>query len=222
ALLPVERIAAQVRRINPRASIHCDYVQGFMKHPFDVRAVDTASVSAHKIHGPKGMGALYVRRGLHLENTLFGGLQERSLRPGTENVAYAAGFAQAVRGCGSASAALARVKPLNARLRERVASLPGAILNSPPSASPYILNFSLPGYKSETMLRFLASKGVYVSSASACGRGEKSRTLLSMGLPDARVDAALRVSFSGDSAAADVDALCAALEEGLRTIARIN
>ncbi|MEA5050831.1 MAG: cysteine desulfurase family protein [Oscillospiraceae bacterium] len=220
AMLPVERIAAQVRRINARTAIHCDDVQGFMKHPLDVRALDTVSVSAHKIHGPKGMGALYVRRGLHVENTLFGGLQERGLRPGTENVAYAAGFAEAVRGCPDMRAALARISALSARLRAKVSALPGAVLNSPAGASPYILNFSLPGYKSETMLRFLASRGVYVSSASACGRGEKSRTLLAMGLPDERVDAALRVSFCAESGEEDVDALCAGLEEALRTLAK--
>lgn len=217
AMLDTAYLAARVHEINKRTAFHCDNVQGFMKHPLALAGgPDTVSISAHKIHGPKGIGALYVREGFHLENTLFGGKQERGLRPGTENLAYAAGFVQAVREHGAEEN---DVRELCDMLRDGLSKLGGAIINSPLSASPYILNFSLIGYRSETLLHFLAQKGIYVSSGSACSRGERSHTLTAMGLSDARCDSAVRVSFSSNTPQ-DVkqllDALAAAQKELVR------
>lgn len=214
ALADVAALAAQVKEINKRTAFHCDHIQGFLKHPLPLGGViDTVSVSGHKVHAPKGIGALYVRRGFHLEKVIFGGGQERGLRSGTENVAGAAAFAAAIGHFGPMQDHHAHVSGLNARLRAGVAALPGAVIHSPGGASPYILSFSLPGFRSETILHFLEERGIYVSSGSACGRGARSHTLAAMGLPEALLDSAVRVSFCPGNTAQEVDALCRALGE---------
>ncbi len=222
-VLDVASIARQVKQINKRTAVHCDNVQGFLKHPalqLDT-GVDTMAVSAHKLHGPKGIGALYVRKGLHINNCLYGGLQERGLRPGTENVAYAVGFAKAVElAAAHRAAAFTRLRALNDRLREQIGALDAVRINSPGDNSPYIFNFSMSGYRSETLLHFLEAREIYVSSGSACSKGEKSHTLSAMGLPQAAIDSAVRVSFSDETTASDIDALVAALADAQRTLVR--
>ena len=191
------RLAEEVKKINRRTAFHCDAVQSFGKHETVLNgAIDTLSVSAHKIHGPKGIGCLYVRKGFNMENVFFGGGQERGLRSGTENIAYAAGFAQAVSELGNLNKQSERIGAVNQLLRKEIEATGAAVFNSPDDASPYILNFSLPGFRSETLLHFMEEHGVLVSSGSACGKGEKSHTLTAMGLPDGIVDSAVRVSFS--------------------------
>lgn len=220
-VLDVERIAGRVKAANRRTAVHCDNVQGFLKHPA-LRlgeGIDTMAVSAHKIHGPKGIGALYVRRGHNLENVLHGGLQERALRPGTENLAYAVGFAKAVELARPHCAGqFERLRRLNAMLREAAAALPGVRINSPQDGSPYIFNLSLIGYRSETLLHFLEQKEIYVSSGSACSKGEKSHTLSAMALPRGVIDGALRVSFSDETTEQEVQALAEALAEAQKIL----
>lgn len=168
------------------------------------------------------MGALYVRRGYNLAPVFLGGGQEQKRRPGTENVAYIAAMARAIERMLADGGRAGRIAALNKTLRDALAGMPGIVLNSPVDALPELVNFSVEGVKSETMLHFLESRDVYVSSGSACSRGEASHTLTAMGLPKSRVDTALRVSFSGESTPEDVRALLDALAEGMRTLAKIR
>ncbi|MBQ4000668.1 MAG: cysteine desulfurase [Oscillospiraceae bacterium] len=199
------RLAEEVKKINRRTAFHCDAVQAFGKHETVLNgSIDTLSVSAHKIHGPKGIGCLYVRKGFNLENVMFGGGQERGLRSGTENIAYAVGFAKAVSELGNIRKQNDKVTGINSVLRKKLEDSGAAVFNSPDDASPYILNFSLPGFRSETLLHFMEEHGVLVSSGSACGKGEKSHTLTAMNLPDSLIDSAVRVSFSSTTTEEEV------------------
>lgn len=223
AMLDVAAVAARVKEINRRTAVHCDAVQCLMKHPLKLDgAIDTAAVSAHKIHGPKGIGALYVRKGLHMDPVLHGGGQERGLRSGTENVAYAAGFAKAVEAMPEKTKALEYTAQLNQLLRQALQDIPGSAIHSPDKASPYILNFSVPGYKSETVLHFLEERKIYVSSGSACGRGQRSQTLMAMGLPERLVDSAIRISFCADNKQSDITSLIEALKDAQNSLMRSN
>jgi cysteine desulfurase len=136
-------------------------------------------------------------------------------------VAGAAGFAAAVESAGDRRANLARAAALNRGLRERLGAMEGVAVNSPGDASPYILNISLEGCGSEAALHFLEGRGIYVSGGSACGGGKRSHTLEAMGLPDAVIESALRISFSDDSSKADVDGLCDGLSAALAGLARV-
>ena len=214
-------LAAEVKKINRRTAFHCDAVQAFGKHLTVLDgSIDTMSVSAHKIHGPKGIGALYVRKGFNLENVFFGGGQERGLRSGTENIAFAAGFAQAVRELEPVRSGLEKTGRIRDILKNRILETGAAVINSPEGSSPYILNFSLPGFRSETVLHFMEQNGVMVSSGSACGKGEKSHTLTAMKLSDELVDSAVRVSFSSTSTEEEAETAAAVFERAINTLQR--
>ena len=222
ALFPVEEAAALIRRKNPETLIHWDGVQAFGKLPLKAARmeVDLLSVSGHKIQGPKGSGALYVRRGVRVLPLIYGGGQERGIRSGTEGLpALVAMGAACQRLQGQLPALWKRTAGLRDSLLERLEGIPQVRVNSPADASPYILNFSVPGYRSENMLHFLESRGVFVSSGSACSKGAVSPVLTSMGLPPAVVDSALRVSLIYDTQPEDLDQLLSALQEGIATVA---
>ena len=214
-VLPVAETARAIRAARCPALLHCDAVQGFLKVPFTPEGlgVDTLAVSGHKVHAPKGIGALYIRRGLRLPPLIRGGGQEEGLRSGTEPTAQTAAFAAAVEaGRASLERDLAHMRELKdyaARtLREQV---PGLELIGAGTA-PHILPVTLPGYKSEVVLRFLSDRGIYVSSGSACHKGKPSHVYAALKLPKSDLDGALRVSFSYDTTQQDVDALA----DGLR------
>ncbi|MEG0750415.1 MAG: cysteine desulfurase family protein [Oscillospiraceae bacterium] len=220
AKLDVSAIAREVKSKNHRTAVHCDNVQGFAKHQLSLDGgIDTASASAHKLHGPKGIGALYIRGGFNLDNVLFGGHQERGMRPGTENVPYAAGFAAALE---EAKLSETDVAMLRARLAAGLANIDNVVLNSPADGSEYIVNFSLKGCPSEPLLRWFSGREIYVSGGSACTKGERSRTLAVMGLDDSIIDSAVRVSFSTDNTADDVDALLALVPEAQKEFSRVR
>ena len=221
ALTDTALLAKKVKEINRRTAFHCDAVQSFMKHTTALDgSIDSMSVSGHKIHGPKGIGVLYLRKGFSLEKTQFGGGQEKGMRSGTENVAYIAGMAKAVEVIGPVRKNLEHVGICRNILWDSIRNLPEVRLNSPESASPYILNISVLGYRSETMLHFLESEGVFVSSGSACSKGEKSHTLEAMCLDDDRVDSALRFSLSAETTEDDVKTAAEALKKGIKTLER--
>ena len=215
-VLPVAETARAIRAARCPALIHCDAVQGFLKVPFTPEGlgVDTLAVSGHKVHAPKGIGALYIRRGLRLPPLIRGGGQEKGLRSGTEPTAQTAAFAAAVEaGRASLERDLAHMRELKdyaARtLREQV---PGLELIGAGTA-PHILPVTLPGYKSEVVLRFLSDRGIYVSSGSACHKGKPSHVYAALKLPKPQLDGILRISFSYDTAREDVDALVQGLKE---------
>lgn len=218
--LPIPEIVKLRNEYAPNALVHTDAVQAFGKIDVPVHewGVDLASLSAHKIGGPKGIGALFVKRGTNMFTTAFGGGQERGLRSGTEPVYLAAGFAEAVRFAFSdRQAEEMRVRGLWDRLHMRVnAEIPDAVVNSREDGSPYLFNFSVPGMKNQVALRYLSDHGVYVSKASACEsnintvpvgtwRHKHPLSLQAAGIPLAMGKRTLRVSFGYDSCEDDVD-----------------
>ena len=222
---------SMVRELCPAAVTHTDAVQGYFKlrmTPASVGA-DLMTVSAHKIHGPKGVGALYVDSAILKRRALIpvieGGGQEEGLRSGTENVIGIAGFGQAAKdGYGHLAANLSHLRGLREETVKRL-SLMGLHINEPAgTVAPHIVSVTLPAVKSETMLHYLSAKGIYVSSGSACSSHSHrvSRVLTAFGLNDFDADCTLRISFSEYNTGEDVDALCAALDAGLSELVRIR
>ena len=221
----VERLAAEVKRRNSRTLVHVDGVQAWMRVPIRLANIDTLSVSGHKIHAPKGIGALYLSDHIvqAFQPPYLGGEQEREIRPGTENLPYAMGMAAAAtRLAKTMKSRDAAVRALNQRLREGLKVFPEVEINSPAGAVPEVLNFSEHCIKSETMLAWLAEEQIYVSSASACGRGLPSHTLAAMGKDPLAIDTAIRVSFCGDNTPEDVDAFLDRFEDGMKHLQKIR
>lgn len=230
AVYPVSEVFAAAKAGNSECICHCDAVQGFMKLPFTAKSLgaDLITVSAHKIHGPKGVGALYVAPRILSARALVpvygGGGQEFGLRSGTENVIGIVGFAAAVKAAmprrGEAAAQLAALSErLIAGLEQSEISC-----NLPAKRASHILNITLPDIKSETMLHFLSQKGIAVSAGSACSSHAKapSATLLAFGLTPDEADHSLRISLSADNTAEEIDTLLAALREGAAHLIRVH
>ncbi len=205
----------------PNALFHCDAVQGFGKIPISCKrlGVDTLSVSGHKIHAPKGVGALFVKKGVRLPPLLCGGGQESGLRSSTEATSLIAGFALAAKSASeNIPQNLAHAHSLNRLLKSELEKLPQVEINSPDDALAYIVNISAGKVRSEIMLHYLESHGIYVSSGSACSKGAVSRTLSTYGLPPSRIDSALRISFSKHNTEEDILTFVAKLSDGLSNI----
>lgn len=222
-ILPVEKAFSMIKKKYPQVITHCDCVQGFMKIPVKAKKLnaDMISLSGHKIYAPKGIGALYVKKGLRLPPLTFGGGQERGMRPGTEAVPNIAAFAKA---CEIRMAHFdedyAHVQELADYLKQQVsAELPDAVINGAGDI-PHVVNLSMPGCKSEVMLHVLEGDEVYISSGSACSKGKQSGVLKALGLPKARTDSALRVSFAPFNTREDVDAFVAAVKKGAKMFRR--
>ena len=222
SILPVEAAADAIEEKKAPALLHIDAVQAFGKLPLRVRELraDLMSVSAHKIHGPKGIGALFVRKGVHIEPLTYGGGQEKDMRPGTESMPLIAAFGAAVKALPNTETELAAMQELNAFLRSELAKLDGVTINSPDDALPYILNFSAGGVRAETMLHFLSERGIYVSSGSACSKGRASHVLTAMGLPRERIASSLRLSFCRFNTKTEAQAFAGALADGLASITK--
>jgi len=222
ARFPLENAVCGIRRVAPRAHIHCDAVQAAGKLPLYAERwnVDSMSVSAHKLHGPKGVGALYIRRGARVLPRQFGGKQEGGLRPGTEAVPLIAAFGAAVGELPPPHRQMEHYDRLRRRLLERLDGVEGIRFHLPRFGVPYIIHLSAPGLKSETMLHYLAQKDIYVSSGSACSKGAKSPVLTALGLPAAEIDSALRVSLYRDNTEEDIDRFAEVLLEAMTTLAR--
>ena len=222
-ILPVKEFGKLLRKKSPNALFHIDAVQGLARIPIKPRLwnADLLSVSGHKIGAPKGIGALYIRKGVHIAPLLYGGGQERGLRPGTEPLPNIAAFGTACRlraSCIEQNAA--RVAELADYLETRIAQrFPWAVQNGSPDL-PYVRNYSFPGCKSEVLLRVLEMHEVYISSGSACNKGRASHVLAAMKLPHERIDSALRISFSPSNTEADIDALLDAVAEGAQRLKR--
>lgn len=222
AVQDVAAAAALIKEKGAPALLHCDAVQAFGKLPVEPRklGVDLLTVSAHKLHGPKGVGAIYIRKGVNLPARVLGGGQEKGMRPGTEPTQLIAGFAAAVKALPDTAQTLSRVGSLNARLREGLSQIAGVSINSPDDALPYVLNFSVAGIRSEVLLRALSADGIYVSAGSACSKGKRSHVLLAQGLSPERIDSAVRVSFSRFSVEGEVDRLLESLKRASASLKR--
>lgn len=214
SILPVAELKKIIRQKNAPALLHVDCVQALGKLEIDtgLLSADLLSFSAHKLHGIKGAGALYIRKGLRLPAFLLGGGQEKGLRSGTEAVPAIAAFGAAVEALPPVNRGLAAVKELRDACIAGLGRFQNVVINSPEDALPYILNVSFVGYRSETILHYLEQFGICVSSGSACSKGKGSYVLREMGLPQSRVDSALRLSFSRENTLEEIKVFLQALE----------
>ena len=225
AVNDIAAVSRAVKERAPRALLHTDAVQAFMKLPFSPSAlgVDLLSISGHKVHAPKGIGALYIRSGLNLPPYIMGGAQEFGRRAGTEPVPQIAAFAAAVEAAAKEMPEYTRrFAELRAHAIERLCTENEGLVVLGGGAS-HILSISLPGYRSETLMNFLEGRGIYVSKSSACKKGGRSHVLEAMKLRSDVIDGALRISFSRFTQLGEIDALCDALRDaraGLRTSVR--
>ncbi|MHC4971093.1 MAG: cysteine desulfurase family protein [Planctomycetota bacterium] len=210
AILPVKEIAARARAVG--AVVHTDAVQACGKIPVDVEdlAVDLLTLSAHKMHGPKGVGALYVRRGARIDPLFFGGEHERGLRAGTENVAAIVGLGAAAERAAAEGDAR---RELWSHLHERCvsqlrAALPNAMIHTPEAAVPNTVCVTFPDVEGEAVLLALDLEGIAVATGSACSSGaaEPSHVLQAMGLTREQAERSIRISFHAQSCAEDVAA----------------
>lgn len=224
-IFPVHKIKEIIANKKSPALLHSDAVQGYGKMKFTAAGlgVDLLSISAHKIHGPKGIGALFVKRGTAMFSINLGGGQERGLRSGTEGAPLIAGFGEAVKiTFSNLEKNINHMKNLRAYCLDKIEKhLPGAVINSPASGAPHIINISLPGLKNRDVLQFLDSKGIYISSAAACKSNHRRgpSVLESFGLSRELAGSALRISFSHLNKKNDVDALISSVTEYCRQYA---
>jgi len=199
--------------ICPKALLHVDGVQAFCKIDLPMDIIDLMSLSAHKLGGLKGSGALYVREGLQLQPLIYGGNQESGLRSGTEAMPQIAAFAAAAA---ERAANFKENREKMCALRDKLimeAEKMGCRINTPADSAPHIVNLSPCVGRSEVYIRVLSDRGIYVSGGSACGRGKKSHVLTAMRVSGKNADAALRVSLCPETTESDVDAFLSALAD---------
>lgn len=219
---PVKFISNVISKSGSPALLHCDAVQAYGKINIKPQklGVDLMSISSHKIHGPKGIGALYIRKGARIVPLHYGGEQEKKIRPGTESLPLICAFGEAVKALPNIDEEYEYIKNLWNYCKEKVSEIPNVYINSPDGVLPYILNISAVGVRSETMLHYLAESGIYVSSGSACAKGKKSHVLTAMGLTSERIDSAIRISFSRFNIKEDIDIFADKLSEGMKNLAK--
>ena len=221
----LDRIAAKVRALAPNAIIHSDGVQAFMKMRTGKLPVDLYSVSAHKLHAPKGVGFLYVKNGVRFAGGQIGGGQERNLRSGTTNVPGILGFDTALRAYHTNETAWhAQMLRVKTRLYRNLSTLPDVLLNGPSveTGAPHILNCSFLGVRGEVLMHALEHCGVLVSTGSACSSKKqgKNRILNAVGITGARQEGAIRFSFSPFNTEEEADIAANAIEGQLRILRR--
>lgn len=219
ALTDIPAVARVLKAANSPALLHTDAIQGYMKVPLDVKALGAhiVTVSGHKIHAPKGVGAQYVRAGLRLPPLILGGGQENARRSGTENMPGILALAAAVEAYKADKDAPARMAALRRRVIDTLSpALPDMRVLG--GGAPHILCLSLPGYRSEVLLNYLDGLGICVSKGSACKRGARSHVLQAMGLPARVIDGAIRISFGRFNTDQDADALCDGLIRASSTL----
>ena len=224
SIQPVEFAKRAVVHSGANALIHCDAVQAFGKvqlKPYNM-GVDLMTVSSHKIHGPKGAGALFVKKGTKLVQHSFGGLQENKIRPGTEPLPAIAGFGAAAAAIPDYSESLKYVTDLRNYMVAKLRTIEGVRINSPKNALPYITNIYVEGIPSEVMLNYLSGLGICVSSGSACSKGHKSRVLKAMNLSDDVINTALRISLSVFTTKEEIDYLIGGIASARKTMRRLK
>ncbi len=222
AVMPIADIRRVLNRADSKAVLHSDCVQSYGKLPLSPRELgaDIVTVSGHKIHAPKGVGAVYIRSGCRILPLINGGEQEKGLRAGTEPTVLIDGFAAALKAMNTSKAELERITVLRDKTVAGLREIDGAIINSPENALPYIINFSVSGIRSEVLMHWLEAKGIYVSSGSACAKGEPSHVLAAMGIGRQTADSAIRASMSHFTVESDCDALVNAVREGAAKLTR--
>ncbi|MBE6915548.1 MAG: cysteine desulfurase [Ruminococcaceae bacterium] len=202
SVLPIGEIAKAVHRKNPQTLVHTDAVQAFCKLPVSVKKwdVDLLTVSGHKIHAPKGVGALFIRKGVRIAPYILGGGQENGMRSGTEAT-------PGICALGVASEQMEDTSACKAYLCEKLSEIPGVKILAKTDA-PHIVSVAIEGYPSEVAMRLLEEEEIYVSSGSACSRGHRSHVLEAMGVSSKLIDSAIRISLSSETTNDEIDRVC--------------
>ncbi|MGA1845643.1 cysteine desulfurase family protein [Deferribacter abyssi] len=219
ALNPIERIAEQIKKYDKDILVMTDIVQWFGKLEINLENVDFATFSGHKIGGLRGCAGLYVKNKEKLHSVIEGGGHEFGIRSGTENIIGAYSLAEA--------AVISRKKYMEnwgylMKLKEILVHFckeNGFLINSPEESIPYIFNFSTGRIPSEVLINYLSSKGIFVSSGSACNKGKSSSVLKTMGFSDIVVNSSIRVSLHPDTRLEDIEHFCHEVKEGVEKLA---
>ena len=223
AIMPIQQMAKLTHKLVPDAIFHTDAVQGFLKIPFAAKTLgaDLISVSSHKVHGPKGVGALYISPRLKsFPPLLFGGGQEGGFRSGTEGTPAIFGFAAACEACkATMQADIARETALLGGLVEKLCKLDGLKINGAHDA-PHILSLAIPGLPTQNSINNLQDAGICVSAGSACAKGHRSHVMTAMGLKPEVIDGAFRVSICRDTTEEELNKLAEVIENELLPRAR--
>ena len=223
AVMPIQQMAKLTHKLAPDAIFHTDAVQGFLKVPFAAKTLgaDLISVSSHKVHGPKGAGALYISPKLKsFPPLLFGGGQESGYRSGTEGTPAIFGFAAACEACNATMQAdIAKEKELLNRLIEKLCKLDGLKINGAHDA-PHILSLAIPGLPTQNSINILQDAGICVSAGSACAKGHRSHVMTAMNLKPEVIDGSFRISIGRDTTEEELDKLAEVIKKELLPRAR--
>lgn len=217
AISPLYDLAKTIKESGSGAIFHTDAVQGFMKEQFKYSTVDMASFSGHKIHAPKGIGALYIKKGIQLKPIIYGGGQEKGLFSSTSNVPGAAAFAAAINELRKRDESN-HVRNLCAKTKKGILEMGGNVI-SPEGSSPYIINAFFKGYIGENIVNYLSQKGIFIATGSACSSKHESTVYSALGLEQYKKNA-LRISFSGSNTETDIDILLETLSKALTKLIR--
>lgn len=220
SIQPIAEIG-KVAKKYPKLFFHVDDVQGLGKVPLKLKqnGIDLCSYSAHKIHGLKGTGMLYIRNGVRIFPLFHGGSQEANLRSGTENLAGIVAMVKALRLIKEKEKALGdKLRELQHYTIEKLAELDGVFVNSTTIAAPHIINLSVPGIKPEVIIHMLGEKDIFISTKSACSSKlkDESKVLAACGFEQDRTTSALRISLSYDNTKEEIDIFIQELDKAIR------
>lgn len=218
----IDKIKGIIKANKSKALFHCDAVQAFGKIPLKPKklGIDLMSISAHKIHGIKGAGALFVSNSVRIAPSIVGGGQENGLVSGTEAMPAICAFAEAVSDIGSVENNLANVTQIRDYFINKLCNLEKTYVNSPEDALPFIINISVEGVPSQVMLNSLSSMGICVSAGSACSKGHRSDVLTAMGVSPKGIDSAVRISLSKNTTTNEMDLLYNGIADTIKRVRR--